>query len=335
VEAVDDADQKAFSMFCIDDVRTVSLPPGHSQPLEPLPPFDERAALRLENEHYRVEVSRANGAITRILDKTGNLELIREPRLAGNFKFTLPLPGQEPWETIEANYLVGRDQALTAHDLQGPMLTLRWQRLKSRSGAPYDVATTMGIALEKEAIRFTLRIENHTRYPLGEVFFPVLGGVTGLGHRSRELKSTKLVRPAGTGITTADIFFLYPNLSGLGDQGPEQFSVYPKDLAEPWLEFFSPRPRRSVYLGAHDRDDRSLVLHLELLPGIAETPRWDGNWPRREELQGQPAGVLLSFVHFAQHPAGKTYEAAPVVLQAHDGDWHAGQPIYRRWKDDR
>jgi hypothetical protein len=35
VEAVDDADQNGFSMFCIDDVRTVSLSTRQSQPLRP------------------------------------------------------------------------------------------------------------------------------------------------------------------------------------------------------------------------------------------------------------------------------------------------------------
>lgn len=178
-------------------------------------------------------------------------------------------------------------------------------------------------------------LENHTSYQLGEVFFPMLGGVTGLGRPYRELKSTQLVRPAGAAVTTADIFFLFPNLSGLGDQGPEQSFLYPQDLPEPWLELTSPSLRRSVYLGAHDRADRSLVLHLELLPGNAETPRWDGNWPRREELHRQPGGVLLSFVHFANHPPGKTHAAAPVLLQAHDGGRQPGAQIYRSWRNGR
>jgi hypothetical protein len=72
-----------------------------------------------------------------------------------------------------------------------------------------------------------------------------------------------------------------------------------------------------------------------MLPGIAETPRWDGNWPRSEELNGLPAGVLISFVEFANHPSGKTFEAAPVVLQFHDGNWQEGQQIYRQWKTSR
>ena len=186
LEAVDDADQKGFSIFCIDDVRTVSLPSYYTRPLAPLPEFDERNSMKLENNRYRVEVRRTNGAITRILDKTAGLDLIREPRLADNFKFTLPLPGKEPWETIEANYILGKDQPLGSFRLSGGKLTLQWEKpLRSRTGEKYDVAAAMGIELEGEAVRFTLRIDNKTPYQVGEVFFPILGGVTGLGNKYR------------------------------------------------------------------------------------------------------------------------------------------------------
>jgi len=337
LEAVDDADQGGFSMFCVDDVRTVPLSSRQTQPLDPMPRFDDQKSIKLENDRYRVEVSRANGAITRILDTIANLDLIREPRLAGNFKFTLPLPGKEPWETIEANYILGKDQPPSSFDVHGRTLTLRWRKpLKSRTGEKYNVAVTMGIELEDEAVRFTLRIKNETPYQIGEVFFPILGGVTGPGKTHRELKTTQLVRPSDSGAATkSDIFSVFANRSGLGDQGPEQYYLYPKKLPEPWMEFHSPKHGRSIYLGAHGPDDRSKVLHLEMLPGNAVTPRWDGNWPRFEELKGLPAGVLVSFVDFANHPPGKTYEAPPVVLQAHDGDWRKGQRIYRTWKDVR
>jgi hypothetical protein len=335
VEAVDDADQNAYSIFCIDDVRTVSLPSCQARPLDPLPDFDDRQSIRLEDDRYRIEVKRANGAITRILDKAGKLELIREPRLAGSFKFTLPLPGKEPWETIEANYVLGKDQALSSCDGQGQRLTLRWQGpLTSRTGQRYDVAAVMGIELVGQSVRFTLEIENRTPYQIGEVFFPILGGVTGLGNTYRELKATRLVRPAGAGPASSDIFFLFANSSDLGDQGAEQFFLYPKELSEPWMELTS-TSRRSLYLGVHDPADRSRVLHLELVPGNAQTPRWDGNWPRREELAGLSAGVLISFVEFANHPPGKSYQSAPVLLQAHEGGWQEGQRIYRSWKKPR
>ena len=337
LEAVDDADQKGFSIFCIDDVRTVSLPSYYTRPLAPLPEFDERNSMKLENHRYRVEVHRTNGAITRILDKTAGLDLIREPRLADNFKFTLPLPGKEPWETIEANYILGKDQPLGSFRLSGGKLTLQWEKpLRSRTGEKFDVAAAMGIELEGEAVRFTLRIDNKTPYQVGEVFFPILGGVTGLGNKYAEsLRSTQLVQPARTGIATSDIFVRFRNFPEFGDQGPEQFYLYPRDLLEPWMDLHSPKLHRGVYLGSHDRANRSRVLHLEMLPGNSATPRWDGNWPRPEELGGLPAGLIFSFVDFANQPPGKVYEAAPVVLQAHDGDWQEGQKIYRKWKGSR
>jgi hypothetical protein len=301
------------------------------QPKPPLP-FVERATLKLENKLYRVEVSRANGTITRILDKIANLELIQEPRLAANFKFTLPIPGKESWETIEANYIVGGDQVLFSHELKDQSLTLRWRAMKNRAGEKHDVEATMGIALEGDAIRFTLTIDNQTPYRIGEVFFPSLGGLTGLGHDHREMKSTQLARPTWTGISQADIFRQFANFSELGDQGPEQYYAYPGNLSQPWIELTNTKIHRSVYLGAHA--DRSLVARLELLPGISESSRWDGNWPRHEELQGLPAGVVFSFVDFANHPARTKYEAAPIFLQSHAGDGKPGQP-YRNWKNGR
>src|SRR4051794_24463511 len=152
----------------------------------------------------------------------------------------------------------------------------------------------MASKLVGHSIQFTLQIENQTPYYIGEVFFPILGGLTGIGDRYRDLKTTQLVRKTAAGLKSSDIFYLFSNLNELGDQGPEQYYLYPSELSEPWVELVNKRLRRAVYIGSHDRANRRLVLHLELLPGIAGTPRWDGNWPRRQELNGLPAGVLLT-----------------------------------------
>ena len=87
-----------------------------------------------------------------------------------------------------------------------------------------------------------------------------------------------------------------------------------------------------MYLASHDPADRSRVLYVEMLPGLSGATRWDGNWPRSEELQGLPAGLIFSLVDFPNHPPGKVYEPAPVVLQAHAGGWQESEKIYRRWK---
>ena len=95
-----------------------------------------------------MEVSRSNGAITRILDKKGGIELIREPRLADNFRFTLPIPGKKPWQTIEANYIWGNRQKLSSFDASAKKLTLHWNKpLVNYLGEKFDASAAMGIEL--------------------------------------------------------------------------------------------------------------------------------------------------------------------------------------------
>ncbi len=249
IEAVDDADADTYSMLCIDDVRTVSSP--LFQPLPKLMDFDPRISLKIEDDRYLVEVNQTNGAITRILDKKDGLELIREQRLADSFRFTLPIPGRESWETIEANYFWGKEQKLSSFISTAKKLTLHWNApLTNYLGQKFDVQAVMNIELAEDGILFRLAIDNATPYQIGEVFFPLLGGIEGVGKTGLQLKTTELVRPAGKdAAATADIFRVFANMSWLGDQGPEQFYSYPKD-GEQWVELYSPRLNRSVYFGA-------------------------------------------------------------------------------------
>jgi hypothetical protein len=113
-------------MLCIDDVRTVASPVDPRQPVPEPPAFDPAKSIRLEDEDCLVEVSRSSGSITRLRDKKAGLDLILEPRLAGNFRFAMPIPGKEPWQTIEANWIFGRDRQLSSGRIEGKRLDLRW-----------------------------------------------------------------------------------------------------------------------------------------------------------------------------------------------------------------
>jgi hypothetical protein len=323
IEAVDDADEAIYSMLCIDDVRTVSEPLLNALP--PVPLLNRREALKLEDDRYLVEVNRSNGAIARILDKKGGIELIREPRLADNFRFTLPIPGKEPWQGIEANYVWGSRQKLSSFMATGKRLTLDWRKpLRNYLGEKYDCAAKMQIELTRAGILFGLTIDNATPYQIGEVFFPLIGGVQGIGKTGLQLKSTELVRPVNAhDVAAADVFRVFTNMSWLGDQGPEQFYSYPQEVQTPWAELFAAKLKRSVYFGMSAKPARSPVLRLELIPSNSQTVREDGNWPRPSELRGEPVGVSMCFADFANAPPGKTYQAPRVLLTFHDGDWHA------------
>ena len=199
-------------------------------------------------------------------------------------------------------------------------------------GEKFDAAAAMSIELTEDGILFNLTIDNATPYPIGEVFFPMIGGMQGIGNSRLQLKTTELVRPAGAeNAAVADIFRVFTNMSWLGDQGPEQFYSYPKD-GETWVEFFSPKLNRVGLFRRSRQVARPVVLRLELIPSNSGVVREDGNWPRRSELKGLPVGVSTSFVDFASAPAHKIYEAPPVLISFHDGDWREGRKIFQKWK---
>ena len=76
--------------------------------------------VNMENDLYCVEVDSRTGVISRIFDKIGQIDLLTERRLADNFRLLLPLP------QLEANYILGKKQALTSAEQTGNGMTLRW-----------------------------------------------------------------------------------------------------------------------------------------------------------------------------------------------------------------
>src|ERR1035441_1068990 len=55
----------------------------------------------------------------------------------------------------------------------------------------------MTIELRDEGLLFSLKIDNPSRYAVGETYFPVLGGIQGLGTTRGQLQATEMVRPSG------------------------------------------------------------------------------------------------------------------------------------------
>jgi hypothetical protein len=313
-------------------------------PVPELPAFDPSRSVKLEDGNIMVEVSRENGSVTRIHDKRSNLDLILEPRLAGSWMFGLTLPGEEPWQDIEANWIIGARQKLSSALMEGEKLVLTWAGpLPNYLGEKYDVSVTQTLELAEGGVVFNLAIENRTPYAVGETYFPVLGGIQGLGTNHGQLKATRFVHlDAKKTAIEADIFRTFNNYSFGGD-APEQFFGYrqemgkqfwrrdlPVTLGEPWIAFQSPTGP-SVYIGVHDPENRSIVAQMRLLPSGASN-REDGNWPRSYELRGLPAGVEFNFVDCNGGKPAKNYQSAPVLVRFHDGEWLDKQKINNKDK---
>ncbi|NLX13076.1 MAG: hypothetical protein GXY44_05390 [Phycisphaerales bacterium] len=298
---------------------------------DPLAALDASRHIRLENDLYLVMVDTEHGAIRRILDKQGKLDLILEPRLGNNYTFALPIVGREAWTNTEANYIKGAQQILTRHSLSDNVLKLHWDGpLTSVLGVYYDAAVELTIALENEQITFNLLIDNRTNLEIGEVYYPIIGGTMGLGDTVSQRRQTLRTVPCGQEADSQPIYHNFINQTYFGELYPEQVLMYPYRLSMPWMHLYAPERKRGVYFGAHDPVKRVKAVQLLHEPGIASN-RHDGNWPRPEELDGMPAGVSMNFLHMAYHPAGEKFAATPVVLRFHDGDAADAAAYYAEW----
>ena len=327
IEVVDNAPEGTYSMICLDSISQRNGP----EPL-PSPEFPRARSIRIENDSYRVEGSRRNGVITRILDKEAGIDFIREPRLAGNFKFTLPIRGKAAWQATEANYVLGEQQTLSSAKRQDDGLELIWRGpLTSVLRREYDADVTMRISLVEDRIAFALAVDNRTDLEIGELFYPMLGGTLGLVPNSPEYfvepKQTVMVVPGRGGPLSAFPFQNFANQSWLGIMGPEQHYGYPAQLCMAWLDFYHKDIDRGLYMGAADPITRYKVIHIEMFPGTSG-PRAGGNWPTPAELGDLPAGLRVSFVHMPYSPPHTRFEAAPVVVKAHTGDWRAAARLH-------
>ncbi len=338
LKAVDDADEDTYSMLGIDDVRTVDLPADLKVTAKYRPVFDRKNLIVLEDSEYRVDFDRKTGSLLRLYCKKPKLDLILEPRLAGSFRFALPIPGKEPWQTIEANWIFGKDQTLTNYKIiAGKKLELFWEGpLKNYLGEDFLVSATETVELVDGGVLFQLEIANQTNFPVGEVYFPVIGGIIGLGSKKMDLKNTLLLRPQANGeFTEAEIFKTFLNMSPFGDQGPEQYYAYPQNQPESWIALYQPKNHSYVYFGTRDPEKRNVVFRLVLEPASSGTIRDDGNWPREEELEGIPCGVEASIVEFASSLIKSKYTTAPVLIKYGEGKpsdishWHKDNLILR------
>ena len=155
----------------------------------------------------------------------------------------------------------------------------------------------MNIELTEKGILFSLAIDNSTPYQIGEVFFPLIGGVQGLGKTGLELKSAHFVRPAGVdSAATADIFHVFTNV--LARRSGTRAVLFVSE-GERNVDGIVHGEDESVGLMGVQQSVEPRRAAVGTDSGNAATVREDGT-VRPDELKGQPVGVSVCFVDFPQ-----------------------------------
>ena len=270
----------------------------------------------IENEHFALSLDPASGAISSLLVKRNQSELISEKRLLANFRLCLPLPD------YQCNYVEGSAQKPAAVNRTGAGFTVRFSGVRSEKGEyPLDLSYT--ITLANDEVRFRAQLTNQSAYPVSEFWFPRLGGWTEFGDRD-----ALLAVPGYTSCThNLSLFKKFPGGRGLGAEAAEFNTDYP-GIPMPWWDIFDQSHDTGLYLGYHDKTCRYSTFHTYLFPN---TSGGTDAWLTPEQAAGAPVGLVFSHVRYPFIKSGEVFDTGEFIIRVHPGDWHQGSLFYRQW----
>jgi hypothetical protein len=227
------AENGGFQYIAVDDFKLENGP--QFTPIVPFA-FDPKTMFKLEDQFHRVELRKDNGAILRVVDKAGWLELCRMPQDAENFSLV----------TSGGDTIAGKDQALSSCETNPMVAVLRWDGpLKTTQGGRVDASVSLRIELAQGAVRFKLDTTNRSSQRLSEIDYPIVGGAM----FSRD------EAPIGrcTLFASDSSFDLPARYEG----------SYPGAMAMPWIEIASRERGRGLFFADLDPRCRYKSVRVE------------------------------------------------------------------------
>ena len=256
--------------------------------------------------------------------KNPSLQLIAEPRLGENFRILLPRPG------YEANYFYSREQAVTRIDAAPDGVTCSYDSLRNdRESVPIKVRYRIRVAGEQ--ILFSIQVENPTSRKLAEVMYGIIGGQQGIADR---LQTESLIPGVNANIGSGLFSHFHGGGYGGGNLGIRYDAAafsYPGNMTMGWMDVYNPTAGIGYYYANQDPVTRLSLLEIEMRP-FGKSAVVGDTWPTAAEADGEPRGITMGWVDMPYLSNG-TFEAGPVALQVHTGDWHSASAIYRSWFD--
>ena len=273
--------------------------------------------MKLENDHFRIGIAEASGAIESFHIKSTGSELIGEKRLASNFRILLPIAD------YQCNYIDGMQQTPVSAKLGGDSVTMTFRHMDTERGS-WDVEFSYTIQLRCDSVVFSCSLTNHTPRPVSELWFPRIGGWNScFGSRD-----ASLTVPGYTSCRRQhQLFRIFPGSRWLGPEAAEFSTTYP-GMVMPWWDIHDGNADKGLLLVYLDTTFRYSTWHSYLVPNT--TGRRGDNWPDAESYD-EPTGMIFSHVRYPFTNQEETFESGEFVIQAHDGDWHRGSLTYRNW----
>jgi hypothetical protein len=287
---------------------------------------DDEGFKKVETPACTLRLDPRTGNLVGITWKQPLLEVIQEPRLGENFRLLLPHPG------YEANYFLSSEQQVSRIEERLDGVTCHYDSLRN-AREEVDVKVRYDIRAVDGRLELSIEIDNHIDVPVAEVFFGIIGGQNGLLKR----EETESLVPGLFSNLFPDLF---RNFSGgsygggnLGIRYSAQGFIYSGfGMTMGWTEFFNPKANLGLYYANHDPEPRLTAIYYELRP-FTKTAVVGDSWPTPADVPpGEPIGLTMGWLKFPYVRKG-TFRSGPIALQVHQGDWHEGSELYRKWYD--
>jgi len=277
-------------------------------------------AIDLSSGPITLVLDETNGTIVKLAHSNLGIDLVTEPRLAGNFRLLVPLAD---WR---GHYILGREQHLREWKRTESGGELAWGPLVSSAGT-FDISFILTIAIEGDDVRFSYQIDNRSSVLVEEVVVPMLGGL------ANEAENEDWRFHHSDLVGKGQEWRFYKDFPGtyLGPAKPVWFEPYPHRSALPWVDIYHSTRRVGVSLGCYNLKADWSGAFLELSPGTVYS-KGGQRWPRRATLDpGMPLGITLGMATFPFAQPGEIHQGPPTVLHFHAGTWYAAADAYRAW----
>ena len=286
----------------------------------------------LENEKLSLSMT-AEGTLASLKNKLTGHEYITHP---GGDTWRLFLyegkPGEPKVGTMPYCWEIpvyARDQKPRITK-EGDSLRVEYEGLKcAETGASMKYATRAGLTGRALAIKFAYRvtlkgdetiweaeIENNEDLGVGEIWFPMISGVTWLTPD----KSDCLLMPHffGEKINKPLTTMTHKRIGMIGDISPSiTHEMYPYRLLYPgyasmqWYALCN--ENEGLYMGSHDRSIQTTCLNVD------------------KDVSGGQENLQLTFGKYPCLEKGGKWKSAPFVVSAYAGNWHVAARKYKAW----
>ena len=279
--------------------------------------------ISIADDEHSVSVD-ACGRLVSLRSLTLGVELIQERRLADSFRLSLPIEGR-------LDHLVaGSEQQVSVARTSETSIAIRVEEVQTAEGR-FEVAATFTIDLRDGAVCFAYEVDNATAYPLAEIWYPILGGVTGVPDRA----TTSWQAPGYSGLLGGGVGKA-PE-PRLGSEHPMTELVYPfgemlvpaEGIVMPFFTLHDATSDLGATFCELNRLQRRISFTVTVIPGLHLSDAAD-DWPSAEELGGAPAGLEIAKVAFPHTRSGR-FTSGSFTVRLHQGDWHVAAKTYRRW----